>query len=190
MHDDSESHDYFYPMLLLCLIVLLLAGGGGGFMLYRIKLQEQLRATEAAYAELEARRAAEVAANRAAETLQRLEFKNLDGTWILTSAEQDGVKLTEDQIKTGRLVMNGAEHVITIGEESIKGSHTVDANKTPHTIDSTDSDGPNKGMTRLGVYELTGDKFTVGLAAPGQPRPKNLQEATRVRVWQRDKKLP
>ena len=49
--------------------------------------------------------------------------------------------------------------------------YTLNATKTPSQIDLIFLDGPNKGKTVKGIYQLKGDAFKLCLELPGGDRP-------------------
>lgn len=120
------------------------------------------------------------------------DLKKMQGTWTMVSGEQDGEKITEQTIKSGKLVIKEDHHIVLIGDATIKGTHKLDASKKPSTIDASDTDGPYKGKTLLGIYEITDDTFKVCFAAPGKDRPKEFTTkggaAHIFHVWKKEKK--
>src|SRR6516162_6671914 len=94
------------------------------------------------------------------------ELKKLEGTWTMASGEKDGKALAEQAIKGAKLVFKGDQHDVKVGDDIFKGTHKVDPSKKPKTIDATDSEGPFKGKTVLGIYELETDTFKVCFAEP------------------------
>src|SRR5262249_51097926 len=116
----------------------------------------------------------------------------LDGTWSMVSGEKDGKKLDADVVKNAKLVIKGDMHDVKVGADVFKGTHKVDPSKKPKTIDAMDTEGPFKGKTSLGIYDLDGDTFRVGFPKPGKDRPKEFS-TTRgtgniVHVGKREKK--
>ena len=81
----------------------------------------------------------------------------LAGTWALVSGARDGKPVPDDEAKRTRLTVT-EQHHFTVSEGSIgtsaTGTFTIDAGATPKTIDSTATDGPDKGKTFLGIYEV------------------------------------
>src|SRR5437868_3285620 len=76
-------------------------------------------------------------------------LKKLEGTYTMVSGEKEGKKLSEDVVKAASLVIKGNKHTVHVGDDTIVGTHKVNAAKTPHTIDATDTEGPFKGKTVL-----------------------------------------
>ena len=54
------------------------------------------------------------------------------------------------------------------------------------------TEGPTKGQTHLGIYELDGDTVKFCFAAPGKERPTDFtakaSSGRTASVWKRDKK--
>lgn len=116
------------------------------------------------------------------------ELKKLEGVYILVSGELDGKPISEEAKKTALLTIKGNEHSVVVGKEVIKGTHKLDASKTPHEIDATDTEGPYKDKAARGIYKIKGDEFTVCFAAPGKDRPKEFSTksgAHLLHVWKK-----
>jgi uncharacterized protein (TIGR03067 family) len=118
--------------------------------------------------------------------------KGLQGTWSLIAGEADGEALTAKQLKEGKLEIKGNDYTVSLADkETVKGTQKLDSTKEPKTIDITDTNGPNKGKTSLGIYELKGDEFRVVFAPPGKPRPNKFATAADsgqwMHVWKRAK---
>src|ERR1041385_2688810 len=64
------------------------------------------------------------------------ETKDLDGTWVMVSGEEEGKKLSDETGKKARLVIKGNEHTVRVGSDILKGTHKVDPGKKPKTIDA------------------------------------------------------
>src|SRR4051812_12476997 len=88
----------------------------------------------------------------------------LQGTWALVSAVRDGKDVPDDEVRRTTLIIEG--HRFTFPEDATvgtgpSGTFTVDPGRTPKAIDATPDSGPNKGETRLGIYELEGNLYRV-----------------------------
>jgi uncharacterized protein (TIGR03067 family) len=121
------------------------------------------------------------------------EMAQLEGEWSMVSGEANGQSLPPESVKGAKRVAKDGETTITIsGQVFFKAKFTVDPTKKPKTIDYTMTEGPTKGKTHLGIYELEGDTIKFCFAAPGKERPtefsaKEGSEQT-LSVWKRDKK--
>jgi len=99
------------------------------------------------------------------------EYDRFEGTWKFISVEVEGMKVPEDMIKGQRLTCKGTQFSAEGMGETFKGTFKADASKKPKTIDVHFTEGPEKGNTLLGIYELEGDVYKVCLGMPGKPRP-------------------
>ena len=133
-----------------------------------------------------------IAADAPKEDDARQELKKFEGTWRLLSGEDDGKKLSGEALKSARLTVEGDRHTVRVGEATYKGTHKLDPTKRPKAIDIHDTEGPFKGQTVLGIYELVGDEFRICYAPPGKDRPKKFAGGAgtghRFHVWKREKK--
>jgi uncharacterized protein (TIGR03067 family) len=120
------------------------------------------------------------------------ELKKFEGTWVMVSGEEGGQKLPDDVIKSAKLTIMGDKHTVKAGKNTLVGTHAVNPTKKPKTIDSTDTEGPFKNSTILGIYEVNGDQFKVCFAKPGDERPKEFSTkigtGSMLHVWKREKK--
>lgn len=115
---------------------------------------------------------------------------SLHGTWKLTGGEMNAKPMTAEQLKAGKLVVDGEKFSVTLlGKPAVTGTEKLNSKKSPKTIDITDTSGPNAGKTCLGIYELRGDDFRVCFAAPGKVRPTDFTSTADgtqwVHVWTR-----
>jgi uncharacterized protein (TIGR03067 family) len=118
------------------------------------------------------------------------EMEQLEGEWTMVSGERDGQSLPEDLLKEAKRVAKAGETTVTIGGQLfLKARFTIDPAKKPKTIDYTLTDGPNKGQSQRGIYELDGDTVKFCFASPGKERPtefKTMAESARtLSVWKR-----
>ncbi len=96
--------------------------------------------------------------------------KDLDGKWVVVSAERDGK--ADDNLKGAVRVNAGGKYTVTPKDgKPIPGAFKVDATKKPRTMDMMPEEGRYKGKTLLGVYEVDGDTLKVCFAEPGKDRP-------------------
>lgn len=110
--------------------------------------------------------------------------ESLQGTWSLCAGEADGKTLSEEQLQDGKLVIQGDRYSVTLGDsEPVTGVQKLAQTEGTMTIDITDVDGPRKGQTCLGIYELKGDEFRVAFAQPGKARPSNFSTKPDSGCW-------
>jgi len=80
--------------------------------------------------------------------------KDLQGTWQAVDAEGNGGKLDEDKIKETQIVIDSNTLGIKPDGEGRKTTFTVDASKTPGTINLVPLDGDRKGSIVPGIYSV------------------------------------
>jgi len=121
------------------------------------------------------------------------EMAQLEGAWSMVSGEANGQAMPKEMVRSGKRVAKDGETTITIGGQVyFKAKFTVDPSKKPKAIDYTMTEGPTKGKTHLGIYELDGDTLKFCFAAPGNERPTDFtaKEGSQrtLSVWKREKK--
>jgi uncharacterized protein (TIGR03067 family) len=99
------------------------------------------------------------------------ELAKLKGTWQAVSAEVDGRKANPVELEKTFLVIEGDRYTLQVPDAVRKGTFKIDPSKTPKQVDVTAADGPAKGKTMRGIYELKGATLRYCLAEPGKDRP-------------------
>ncbi len=103
------------------------------------------------------------------------ELKKLEGTWQLVSAEQDGEKMPQEQVKKMKLVVKGDKVTVYADDKAVsERTFKVDPSKKPKELDSTPTEGDEKGKAYAAIYEFDGDAGKLCQAAPGKDRPKEF----------------
>src|SRR5947209_7337303 len=85
----------------------------------------------------------------------------LQGAWVMVSLEIDGETMSEDQVASGRLVVEGDRYTPTYEGKDYPEAITLYPDKTPRAIDFTFRDGPRKGETVKGIYKFEGDRYVM-----------------------------
>jgi uncharacterized protein (TIGR03067 family) len=120
------------------------------------------------------------------------EADRLHSTWKLARSEVDGEPAQPELIRDAILMIDHGKHTLKLGDVTVVGTHKIDPNKDPKTIDFQDSDGPFKGQVRFGIYRLDGDELTLCLAPIEQKRPKKFESVkgsgVSLDVWKRQTK--
>src|SRR5262249_38838049 len=83
------------------------------------------------------------------------EVEKLSGTFTVTTFERDGKKSGADELKKMKVVQKGEKWTFHFGDEKTEGVDKVYPDKKPKEIDSTYTNGPDKGKTVKGIYEVT-----------------------------------
>jgi uncharacterized protein (TIGR03067 family) len=115
-----------------------------------------------------------------------------DGTWDLVYFERDGKEVKVQ--KGAQAVMTGNKFVVKAGDKVIAaGTSKLDPGKKPKAVDITYTQGPNKGQTFKGIYQVKGDTLKFCRAgSPDQARPTEFKtkpdSGQFVTVYQRAKR--
>jgi uncharacterized protein (TIGR03067 family) len=105
------------------------------------------------------------------EAAIREELARFEGSWQFDSMEAEGKAVPLESFKGIRLVLKGDRFTMTEPVATYGGTYTVDPIARPKTIDVTFTEGPEKGKTSYGIYELDGDTYKVCIGLVGKPRP-------------------
>jgi uncharacterized protein (TIGR03067 family) len=121
------------------------------------------------------------------------EMTQLEGEWSMVSGEADGQSMPKAMVQSGKRVAKDGKTTITMGGQVyFKARFTIDPTQKPKAIDYAMTEGPTKGKTHLGIYELDGDSVKFCFAAPGKARPTQFtakQGSQRtLSVWRRIEK--
>jgi uncharacterized protein (TIGR03067 family) len=134
-----------------------------------------------------------LAGTAVAEDADKKELARLEGEWTMVSGEANGFSMPEEMVKSGKRVAKDGQTTINIGGRVyFKAKYCIDPAKKPKAIDYTMTEGPTKGKTHLGIYELDGDTVKFCFAVPGKERPTEFtaKEGSQrtLSVWKRVKK--
>jgi uncharacterized protein (TIGR03067 family) len=122
------------------------------------------------------------------------ELEKWQGTWTLVGAEEQGQKVTDDQLKQMpvTLTIKDDKFTIKIGDQTMEGSFTIDPAKKPKTYDAKGTDADGKTHESKGIYQITGDTLKVCFAAADKERPKEFKteagSETHMHTYKREKK--
>jgi uncharacterized protein (TIGR03067 family) len=133
-----------------------------------------------------------IGAARAQDGVKK-EMAQLEGHWSMVSGEANGLSMPKETVDSGKRVAKDGKTTITIGGQVyFKAKFSIDPTKKPKAIDYTMTEGPTKGKTHLGIYELDEDTVKFCFAAPGKGRPTEFtaKEGSQrtLSVWKRDKR--
>jgi uncharacterized protein (TIGR03067 family) len=97
------------------------------------------------------------------------EMKALAGTWRPISAENNGYKASEEDLKGARWIRDAdGKWTLWRGDKAVVewAVKKIDAAKSPKTIDIEVAAGAYQGVVYLGIYDLDGDKLRICFALP------------------------
>ncbi len=119
-------------------------------------------------------------ADPAADQSQK-ELARFQGTWMITSSEQDG--RADPSVKDARVIISADEFTTKVADRPLRhGTIKFDPAKQPKTIDLTYTDGPQKGQSSFGIYHLDGDSWVLAFSVPGKPRPASFDHRVKAGV--------
>src|SRR5262245_31013719 len=91
--------------------------------------------------------------------------KAIQGTWKVQSAEAEGGAPPPEELEKIRFVIQGDVITIDRGEgQKRPAKYKLNAGKKPKQIDLVPEEGPEKGRTLVGIYEVTGDTLKLCLS--------------------------
>lgn len=122
----------------------------------------------------------------------KTDLEKFEGKWTLVSAQRDGKKMPEEEVKKLTLTIRGNRFILDKEARVVsEGTFILDAARKPKAIDETATAGPNKGTSFLAIYEIDEDRHQICFAAPGQERPTEFSSAPGsgrlLQVWKREK---
>ena len=128
-----------------------------------------------------------------AQDASKKEMSDLEGEWSMVSGMANGQAMPKEFVQTGRRVAKDGETTITMGGRLyFKAKFSIDPSQKPKAMDYNMTEGPTKGKTHLGIYELQGDTVRFCFAAPGHDRPTDFTAKRggqrTLSVWKREKK--
>ena len=117
----------------------------------------------------------------------------MQGDWNAVAMVRDGMKVPDDDANSLFRTVKGQEYTVYRFDMLVgKGTFTIDATKSPKTIDAHAGSGPAKGKPMLGIYEIDGKTLKVCFALPGKPRPMDFtakeESGHTLTIWERERK--
>jgi uncharacterized protein (TIGR03067 family) len=99
------------------------------------------------------------------------ELKRFEATWRFVEIEAEGQKIPSKVFEKDTLVLKGKRFASFVAGKMVHGDFKIDPLAKPKTIDIIFTEGPGKGHSQKGIYELDGDMQKVCIAMPDKPRP-------------------
>lgn len=115
-----------------------------------------------------------------AKSKPKTDKEALQGDWTPVAMETDGRPFSGEELKKYAKPMTINGDKLTIVKEDQTKTDTafkLEPTKKPKQIDLVLADGPAKGKSIYGIYELDGDKLKLSVAPPAGERPKDFTTA-------------
>ncbi len=100
------------------------------------------------------------------------ELKALQGTWAIVSLEVDGQPM--EGSPSALVTVNGDRFSTRSMGAAYEGAIELDTTQSPKHFNLVFTEGPEKGNTNRGIYELDGDTWRICLNMTGGARPANF----------------
>ena len=94
------------------------------------------------------------------------ELKRFEATWRFVEIEVGGQKVPEKAFAKDTLILKGKTFASFVAGKLVHGEFKIDPLATPKTIDIIFTEGPGKGHSQKGIYELDGDTQKICIAMP------------------------
>jgi uncharacterized protein (TIGR03067 family) len=98
----------------------------------------------------------------------------LQGSWTVADLEVDGQATPAGMLGDARIVVEGNRFASTGMGATYEGILSLDPAATPPRLDMKFDEGPEKGNTNLGIYQLEGNTWKLCLATRGTVRPASF----------------
>jgi uncharacterized protein (TIGR03067 family) len=106
----------------------------------------------------------------------KADARRMAGTYRVVSYEHDGAALPPQQLKTMKVVLDKDGNGTFFFDGGATSSRiTLLPNKKPKQVDCVYTDGPLKGKTIKGIYQIDRDGFRCCYAAVGGERPAKFE---------------
>jgi uncharacterized protein (TIGR03067 family) len=105
------------------------------------------------------------------------ELENLQGQWEVTFLEVEGLALVASTFSGAKIVVEGNKFTSIGMGATYVGRIELDVSTNPKTLSMKFTEGPEKGNTNFGIYELEGDSWKICLTMTGGPAPAKFATA-------------
>ena len=128
-----------------------------------------------------------------AKSENKKDIEKMQGEWTMASGERNGEAIPDEIVQSLKRTIKGNEYTVKREDEVLNGgTFTVDATKSPKTIDLKITEGQAAGQSLHGIYELDGDMMKICYANPGKPRPTEFSAKAgsdqTIATWKRAKR--
>ena len=108
---------------------------------------------------------------------------SMEGTWLPATAELAGKPFPDEVRKSIKLVIQGDQYTVTVGQQVDKGTVKLDPSAKPKALDITGTEGPNKGRTIPAIYEQNGDMLRICYDLSCKQRPAEFKSEAGTQLF-------
>lgn len=105
------------------------------------------------------------------------DLEKLQGTWHITALEVDGQREGSAAFDGAMIVIDEDRFTSVSMGFTFEGTFEIDESKNPKTLDMVFTAGHATGVRNLGIYRLSGERWTLCLATRGSKRPDEFATA-------------
>ena len=109
--------------------------------------------------------------------------KALNGVWVPVSAVMGGKSYTTEECKSIHAVFHNGKYSVKVGDQTDKGTYTVDGSKDPKQLTVVGTEGPNKGKTIPAIFELDKNTLKVCYDMSGKAPPEKFESKTDSKIF-------
>jgi len=99
------------------------------------------------------------------------ELERLQGEWNVVHLEVEGLAPAPHTFAGAKIIIQGNRFTSLAMGAQYGGIIDLDPTTDPKSFGLKFTDGPEKGNTNLGIYELEGDRWRICLTMTGGPAP-------------------
>jgi len=99
------------------------------------------------------------------------ELERLQGTWNIVFLEVEGMRPAPSVIAGSQITVQGERFTTKAMGAVYGGTIQLNAEVVPNEFQMKFTEGPEKGNTNNGIYELDGDRWRICLNMKGGPAP-------------------
>lgn len=129
------------------------------------------------------------------EDAAKKELARFEGVWSFSQVQVDGAKQPATVFPANKMiVLKDGRYVVIQGSRITHDRVKLDPAAKPKQIDVTLTDGPAKGQTLAGIYDLSADTYKFCGFLHGKDRPARIASApksgTILHIMKREKQTP
>jgi uncharacterized protein (TIGR03067 family) len=103
------------------------------------------------------------------------DLDQLQGIWRVVTLEMDGRRMPAGAFSGAKIVVDGTRFTTLSMGARYEGRVELDPTKTPKFFDVIFTEGPEKGNTSRGIYQLEGDAWKICMTVTGSTRPQKFE---------------